>query len=341
MKQRKLFPALVTNQSLVCPDLCNSDCPYDCYPYADTYALPPPIPQPQLQPPPLEIINRNISPYIIIASTFLGITLLLIIYYIIFIRNCFRANNNDQDDSDSDSSHDIRLPTIDHPVWYIRTVGLQPSIINSITVFNFKKGDKLIEGTDCSICLNEFQEGELLRLLPKCNHAFHIPCIDTWLRSHTNCPVCRAVIVVSLATTAQTSVIPAEITEISQPRASNNNETREIIDAQTENSPALEIQDFDVNVEKLVKRCVSADSFPISMTKLETINFDVNSESQEIPFNQTNEICSTSRIHQRINDGVTEPQFSYRDVKVKRSFSYGGRSFLSRHPQNSNLVLPL
>lgn len=42
------------------------------------------------------------------------------------------------------------------------------------------------------MCLSEFQEDESLRLLPKCNHAFHIPCIDTWLRSHTNCPLCRA-----------------------------------------------------------------------------------------------------------------------------------------------------
>ncbi|KAF1001522.1 hypothetical protein AG4045_000284, partial [Apium graveolens] len=50
-------------------------------------------------------------------------------------------------------------------------------------------------GTDCSVCLTEFQDDETLRLLPKCNHAFHIPCIDTWLRSHTTCPLCRAGIV--------------------------------------------------------------------------------------------------------------------------------------------------
>ncbi|KAE9584943.1 putative transcription factor C2H2 family [Lupinus albus] len=36
---------------------------------------------------------------------------------------------------------------------------------------------------------------EIIRLLPKCHHAFHLPCIDTWLASHTNCPMCRAPIV--------------------------------------------------------------------------------------------------------------------------------------------------
>ncbi|XP_027112809.1 uncharacterized protein [Coffea arabica] len=90
-------------------------------------------------------------------------------------------------------------PVVDHPIWYIRTVGLQPSVINAITICKYKRGDGLVEGTECSVCLNEFQEDETLRLLPKCNHAFHIPCIDTWLRSHTNCPNCRAGIVMSTA----------------------------------------------------------------------------------------------------------------------------------------------
>ncbi|KAF7112838.1 hypothetical protein RHSIM_RhsimUnG0187500 [Rhododendron simsii] len=86
-------------------------------------------------------------------------------------------------------------PAVDHPVWYIRTVGLQSSVINSIAICQYKRGDGLVEGTECSVCLNEFEEDEILRLLPKCNHAFHIPCIDTWLRTHTNCPLCRAGIV--------------------------------------------------------------------------------------------------------------------------------------------------
>lgn len=91
-------------------------------------------------------------------------------------------------------------PVVDHPIWYIRTPGLQQSIISAITVCKYKKGEGLIEGTECSVCLSEFEEDENLRLLPKCNHAFHLPCIDTWLRSHTNCPLCRAPIVTNPAT---------------------------------------------------------------------------------------------------------------------------------------------
>ncbi|KAI4330189.1 hypothetical protein MLD38_028492 [Melastoma candidum] len=84
---------------------------------------------------------------------------------------------------------------IDHHIWLINTIGLDRSVVASITVCEFKKGDGLIDGTECTICLGEFEEGEDLRLLPKCSHAFHVHCIDTWLRAHRNCPLCRAPIV--------------------------------------------------------------------------------------------------------------------------------------------------
>lgn len=69
-------------------------------------------------------------------------------------------------------------------------------MIDSITAFKYSKLDGiLIDGSDCSVCLTEFEDGDDLRLLPKCSHAFHLNCIDTWLRSHKNCPLCRAPVV--------------------------------------------------------------------------------------------------------------------------------------------------
>ncbi|KAF0894940.1 hypothetical protein E2562_004936 [Oryza meyeriana var. granulata] len=44
--------------------------------------------------------------------------------------------------------------------------------------------------------MREFRDGETLRLLPRCRHAFHRGCIDTWLRAHVNCPLCRAPVLV-------------------------------------------------------------------------------------------------------------------------------------------------
>lgn len=45
---------------------------------------------------------------------------------------------------------------------------------------------------ECAVCLSEFVDKELGRDLPNCNHCFHIGCIDMWLYSRSNCPLCRA-----------------------------------------------------------------------------------------------------------------------------------------------------
>ncbi|KAL5992582.1 hypothetical protein ACLOJK_013501 [Asimina triloba] len=73
-----------------------------------------------------------------------------------------------------------------------RDGGLDQRAINSIVTFKYKKGDGLVQVTECTVCLNEFRDHETLRLLPNCTHAFHLDCIDEWLESHVNCPLCRA-----------------------------------------------------------------------------------------------------------------------------------------------------
>ncbi|KAL3536388.1 hypothetical protein ACH5RR_004849 [Cinchona calisaya] len=44
----------------------------------------------------------------------------------------------------------------------------------------------------CAVCLSEFKQGDEVRVLPECMHTFHVSCIDKWLLSHRNCPLCRA-----------------------------------------------------------------------------------------------------------------------------------------------------
>ncbi|KAM3193719.1 hypothetical protein ACQJBY_070383 [Aegilops geniculata] len=84
-----------------------------------------------------------------------------------------------------------------HHAWHIRTVGLDEKAIESIALTRYRSGAGMLgAAADCSVCLGEFLDGELLRLLPKCGHAFHVPCIGTWLRAHVSCPLCRADVVV-------------------------------------------------------------------------------------------------------------------------------------------------
>ncbi|KAI0496822.1 hypothetical protein KFK09_023146 [Dendrobium nobile] len=68
--------------------------------------------------------------------------------------------------------------------------GLEPVVVSS---FPTKFVDQFAYGQDtqCAICLSEYQEKDILRVLPYCGHAFHVYCIDTWLRQHWTCPVCR------------------------------------------------------------------------------------------------------------------------------------------------------
>ncbi|KAL8125856.1 putative RING-H2 finger protein ATL53 [Apium graveolens] len=69
------------------------------------------------------------------------------------------------------------------------------SSLQSIPTFKYTK--ECNEGV-CAICLGEFKENDELRVLPECAHQFHVPCIDRWVGSHPNCPLCRADIVPSI-----------------------------------------------------------------------------------------------------------------------------------------------
>lgn len=42
----------------------------------------------------------------------------------------------------------------------------------------------------CSICLDEFLQGQTLIKLP-CGHMYHPECLTPWLTNHDNCPYCR------------------------------------------------------------------------------------------------------------------------------------------------------
>ncbi|GAV78770.1 zf-RING_2 domain-containing protein [Cephalotus follicularis] len=75
-------------------------------------------------------------------------------------------------------------------------LGLDPLVIASLPKFAFKLStqlDHLGEPVECSVCLTTIVEDAVVRLLPDCNHMFHVECIDMWLWSHTTCPICRTV----------------------------------------------------------------------------------------------------------------------------------------------------
>ncbi|XP_021860549.1 RING-H2 finger protein ATL66 [Spinacia oleracea] len=73
-----------------------------------------------------------------------------------------------------------------------RTDGLAPFVVAAIPTMRFHKDAfSSTEDPQCSICLGDYQEKEVLRIMPKCGHSFHLSCIDPWLMKQSTCPVCR------------------------------------------------------------------------------------------------------------------------------------------------------
>lgn len=73
-------------------------------------------------------------------------------------------------------------------------------VISSIPLVDYKTADPdglFSEDQDrsCTICLEDYAQGDRLRRFPVCKHMFHQECADLWLRSSHTCPNCRASVV--------------------------------------------------------------------------------------------------------------------------------------------------
>ena len=87
-------------------------------------------------------------------------------------------------------------------LWYATTHGPQislptkPSHPMGLSASELEKmpkvmGKELIMGSECAVCLDEIEDEQPARVVPGCNHGFHVECADAWLSKHLVCPVCR------------------------------------------------------------------------------------------------------------------------------------------------------
>ncbi|KAF7850947.1 hypothetical protein BT93_L4857 [Corymbia citriodora subsp. variegata] len=86
--------------------------------------------------------------------------------------------------------------------------GLKKKVLRSLPKLTFTP-DAAARFSDCTICLAEFAEGDEIRVLPHCGHAFHVACIDPWLGSHSSCPSCRRILVATAAVCDKCGNLPA------------------------------------------------------------------------------------------------------------------------------------
>jgi E3 ubiquitin-protein ligase RNF38/44 len=137
--------------------------------------------------------SESAFPILAIAVLCIMATAFLLVGYYIFVTKC--CSNWHQDNLRRWFSVLQARQSEDPFIAFSPTLwnhGLDESVIREIPAFQFKREGDQARGVCCVVCLNEFQEQDMLRVLPKCSHAFHLDCIDIWLQSNANCPICRS-----------------------------------------------------------------------------------------------------------------------------------------------------
>ncbi|OIV99301.1 hypothetical protein TanjilG_17111 [Lupinus angustifolius] len=115
--------------------------------------------------PPPSIFPSNVVYFFVIIIAFLVLLICFILYF------------TGRDSSSHSSRHQERVdPTV---------------IAKSLPAFSYRRDEKH-EMDDCAICLEEFREGEKVKMIVYCKHVFHPQCIDTWIAKHVTCPICRS-----------------------------------------------------------------------------------------------------------------------------------------------------
>lgn len=342
---------------------CSAYCPQWCY-----FSFPPP---PPFEFPVDNSNTPNFSPLVIAIIGILASAFLLVSYYTLISKYCGKVDSATREDHDPNEEEleENHSPSLHEP-WHAANSGLDEALIKSITVWKYKKEEGLVEGTDCSVCLSEFEEDESLRLLPKCSHAFHLPCIDTWLKSHSSCPLCRANIV---SFNAAPLPLPAPVTE-----TPSSNEALPAATQQGNENEAL-AQDIESSVGVGEEEMMNGDVFP--KTPLRAFSDLGNSEERDTII-EIRDIAGLEHVRRSFSmDLSCQSRLSVADilcmnqdedaqcpgdvgsskqlageagkcshkalhcamspVAMKRSFSSGGRVFLARHGRRRNTTIPV
>ncbi|KAH9611764.1 hypothetical protein KSS87_009028 [Heliosperma pusillum] len=75
----------------------------------------------------------------------------------------------------------------------IKGIGMNLQDLKKLPCFEYKEGgDKASSSKDCAVCLDNFKVGDKCRILPNCDHWFHVHCVDMWLMKAPFCPLCRS-----------------------------------------------------------------------------------------------------------------------------------------------------
>ncbi|KAL3532009.1 hypothetical protein ACH5RR_005530 [Cinchona calisaya] len=120
-------------------------------------------------------------PLLISLAGVLSTCIALVVYRFIIVKYCMSGTSIDATAAQS-------AP--------ILSMGVDEKLLKTIPIIAYStESDSnlfCVDQAECVVCLGELEHGEMVRLLPNCNHAFHVQCIDEWFLAHTSCPICRS-----------------------------------------------------------------------------------------------------------------------------------------------------
>ncbi|KAL2325090.1 hypothetical protein Fmac_024148 [Flemingia macrophylla] len=298
----------------------------------------------------------------IIAIAIIGImatAFLLVSYYIFVIKCCLNWHRIDVLRRFSPSRRREDPSPIYSPG--IEPRGLDEALIRLIPVIQYKTqgngGERRF--CECAVCLNEFQEDEKLRIIPNCGHVFHIDCIDVWLQSNANCPLCRTSI--SLTSRLQIdqllSLRPSSPQDQNQPRENliGGDEDFVVIELGNDHDRSQNLQERGNGVELPLPTCLVSPS-PKKAMKLHKVTsmgdecIDIRAKDDRFsvqPIRRSFSMDSSGdrrfylavqealRLHNRQVNEVSSIEGCSGSCRVKRSFfsfGHGSRSRSSVQP---------
>ncbi|KAL2554403.1 RING-H2 finger protein ATL51-like [Forsythia ovata] len=137
-----------------------------------------------LDAPPAEFKGTFFTPLLISMLGIVATSLAIIVYHFVLVKYCLRRQPT--------TTTTEAAPPVPEAI----PTGVDKKVLETIPVMAYSSLKKRnVDQSECAVCLGEMEDEDLVRLLPKCKHAFHFPCIDQWLVAHINCPVCRSAIV--------------------------------------------------------------------------------------------------------------------------------------------------
>ncbi|WVZ08852.1 hypothetical protein V8G54_022198 [Vigna mungo] len=120
---------------------------------------------------------------------------LLFIFFTLFVRVCYVYMNMRREQNGNDNVSNS-IASMTHNDQNDNLTGVPYDVIKSYRTFPYSKTDSVVgttcdHDTTCAICIEDYEESEMLRVLPQCRHYFHRDCVDAWLKVNATCPVCR------------------------------------------------------------------------------------------------------------------------------------------------------